>query len=194
MDDERRPPDGPPAHGDPRPLAEGPLSVDLLNTMWRVDDETVDWLDEDRGVVGFCRAQGHEVADADLDDTRAALVDVRALVRRLFEDLTAGRIDDRLVRDVDDALEPARARLVTTPDGARMELVGDGPRAVPVRALVDALRVAEEHPDRLRSCSDGHCTLWFVDTSRSGRRRWCSMERCGNRAKARRHYQRHAAD
>lgn len=36
---------------------------------------------------------------------------------------------------------------------------------------------------RLRRCSGTNCFLVFVDTSRPGRRRWCSMERCGNRAK-----------
>jgi predicted RNA-binding Zn ribbon-like protein len=39
------------------------------------------------------------------------------------------------------------------------------------------------HADRLRMCGAGDCYLVFVDTSRPGRRRWCSMERCGNRAK-----------
>lgn len=33
------------------------------------------------------------------------------------------------------------------------------------------------------------CTWMFIDTSRSRRRRWCSMSTCGNRAKARRFYQ-----
>jgi predicted RNA-binding Zn ribbon-like protein len=36
---------------------------------------------------------------------------------------------------------------------------------------------------RLRQCGADDCFLVFVDTSRSGRRRWCSMARCGNRAK-----------
>lgn len=39
---------------------------------------------------------------------------------------------------------------------------------------------------RLRECEA--CTWLFLDTSRGGRRRWCSMATCGNRAKARRHY------
>jgi predicted RNA-binding Zn ribbon-like protein len=30
----------------------------------------------------------------------------------------------------------------------------------------------------------------FIDHSRPGRRRWCSMERCGNRAKTARYRQR----
>jgi predicted RNA-binding Zn ribbon-like protein len=34
----------------------------------------------------------------------------------------------------------------------------------------------------------GGCGWLFVDESRNGSRRWCSMKDCGNRAKARRHY------
>lgn len=44
---------------------------------------------------------------------------------------------------------------------------------------------------RIRQCGAGDCALVFVDTSRPGRRRWCSMERCGNRAKVRAHRDRH---
>jgi predicted RNA-binding Zn ribbon-like protein len=45
--------------------------------------------------------------------------------------------------------------------------------------------------DRVRQCADDRgCGYLFLDTSRNRSRRWCSMESCGNRAKARRHYQR----
>ncbi|MET0863135.1 MAG: ABATE domain-containing protein [Nakamurella sp.] len=38
---------------------------------------------------------------------------------------------------------------------------------------------------RLRECEADDCQLVFLDTSRPGTRRWCSMERCGNRHKVR---------
>src|SRR4051812_25601972 len=40
---------------------------------------------------------------------------------------------------------------------------------------------------RIRECSAEDCRLVYLDTSRSGTRRWCSMQRCGNRAKVRAH-------
>ncbi len=46
---------------------------------------------------------------------------------------------------------------------------------------------------RVRECSGDTCGWLFVDTSRNHSRRWCDMEDCGNRAKARRHYQRKRA-
>ena len=35
---------------------------------------------------------------------------------------------------------------------------------------------------RVRNCANKGCAILFVDTSRSGRRRWCSMSACGNKA------------
>ncbi|GAA1264147.1 CGNR zinc finger domain-containing protein [Saccharothrix xinjiangensis] len=46
----------------------------------------------------------------------------------------------------------------------------------------------------IRECSADDCRLLFLDTSRSGSRRWCSMERCGNRHKVRTHRVRREAE
>jgi predicted RNA-binding Zn ribbon-like protein len=39
--------------------------------------------------------------------------------------------------------------------------------------------------DRVRVCGGDTCLLIYLDTSRAGGRRWCSMQRCGNRHKVR---------
>ncbi|MDQ2809075.1 MAG: ABATE domain-containing protein [Chloroflexota bacterium] len=46
---------------------------------------------------------------------------------------------------------------------------------------------------RVRQCADGNCGWFFLDTSKNHSRRWCSMEGCGSRAKAREYYQRKRA-
>jgi predicted RNA-binding Zn ribbon-like protein len=46
---------------------------------------------------------------------------------------------------------------------------------------------------RVRRCADAGCTRVFHDESKNGRRRWCDMKSCGNRAKAARHRRAHAA-
>jgi predicted RNA-binding Zn ribbon-like protein len=40
---------------------------------------------------------------------------------------------------------------------------------------------------RVRKCADPRCARVFFDGSRNGKRRWCDMKTCGNRAKAARH-------
>jgi predicted RNA-binding Zn ribbon-like protein len=53
----------------------------------------------------------------------------------------------------------------------------------------DAVALFAEHADdgRIHRCSADDCGLLFYDDSRSANRRWCSMQRCGNRAKVRAH-------
>ena len=43
--------------------------------------------------------------------------------------------------------------------------------------------------DRVCECQGENCGWLFMDMSRNRSRRWCDMKDCGNRAKARRHYQ-----
>jgi len=43
---------------------------------------------------------------------------------------------------------------------------------------------------RVRHCANERCLWLFLDDSKGGTRRWCSMSACGNRAKAHRHYAR----
>ncbi|HEY7701366.1 MAG TPA: CGNR zinc finger domain-containing protein [Candidatus Limnocylindrales bacterium] len=43
------------------------------------------------------------------------------------------------------------------------------------------------NPERIKICDNDRCRWVFYDTSRTGRRRWCDMSTCGNRAKAARH-------
>jgi predicted RNA-binding Zn ribbon-like protein len=41
---------------------------------------------------------------------------------------------------------------------------------------------------RVRYCANDRCRWLFLDQSKNRTRRWCSMQSCGNRAKAHRHY------
>ena len=54
--------------------------------------------------------------------------------------------------------------------------------------------LTSERQARVGQCADDRGCGWlFLDTTKNRSRRWCAMEDCGNRAKARRHYQRSRA-
>ncbi|MFB4289737.1 ABATE domain-containing protein [Nonomuraea sp. ATR24] len=85
------------------------------------------------------------------------------------------------------------------------ELAADGTTAgwaPPVRAAQALSTLAREMIEllsgplsgRIRECASDNCPLVFVDTSRPGARRWCAMERCGNRHKLRARRARQATD
>lgn len=56
-----------------------------------------------------------------------------------------------------------------------------------VESAADALILGELQ--RVRRCADARCARVFYDSTKNGRRRWCDMATCGNRAKAARHRQ-----
>ena len=63
-------------------------------------------------------------------------------------------------------------------------------RELAVRAILAWDALARMNPRRLRPCANDECRLFLIDRSKANAARWCSMAVCGNRMKARRHYQR----
>lgn len=63
-----------------------------------------------------------------------------------------------------------------------------------LQPLADAMGdlVCEADFRLVRRCEGPECTIWFLDTSKGHRRRWCSMAVCGNRVKAAAHRRRAA--
>jgi len=73
--------------------------------------------------------------------------------------------------------------------GRSVQTVGQALSTI-ARDAVDLFDPA--NAERIRECNGGDCTMVYLDTSRAATRRWCSMQRCGNRAKVRAHRARKA--
>jgi predicted RNA-binding Zn ribbon-like protein len=83
--------------------------------------------------------------------------------------------------------------LVPAPDGVSFDHrhEGDAVEGALGRLTESIAReLTEGRPERLRVCENPECRWIFVDTSHSGRRKWCDMRTCGNRVKVARHRQR----
>jgi predicted RNA-binding Zn ribbon-like protein len=93
-----------------------------------------------------------------------------------------------------DVLAPAlqgAARIPAMTEGEIIWTLSVPPdRELAVRAVLTWAALAKRSPGRLRPCANGECHLFLIDHSKANTARWCSMAVCGNRMKARRHYQR----
>ena len=97
---------------------------------------------------------------------------------------------DRLTLNTFAAL-PSLARQLQ-PDGGQTWLRAPEAAALFSSIARDMIEVATGPlAARVRRCEGVNCAIPFVDTSRPGSRRWCSMDRCGNRAKVAAHRRRH---
>jgi predicted RNA-binding Zn ribbon-like protein len=132
-----------------------------------------------------------------LDISEVEVADIRGLRDALFRVIVAHtRGEPHPPRDLEAingaAARPAMAPAIT-PDGKRQWAgtpTGTHLGATVARDAVELLTGPFAH--RIRTCAAEDCHLIYVDTSRPGRRRWCAMEHCGNREKARSHRARRA--
>ena len=93
-----------------------------------------------------------------------------------------------------DVLAPALRGAALVPElaggGISWTLSAPPGRELAVRAVLAWDTLTRQSPGRLRPCANGECRRFLIDHSKANTARWCSMAVCGNRMKARRHYQR----
>jgi len=147
-------------------------------------DHLVVWARE-RGFVGS-REATQIVRDASARPHEAALVLERAKhLRAAFYAVAAGAASDEhravVAREVE--LAASSARLEWGPRAAGW--VFPATLELPLRSVARQLGSFVTAPVRVGRCPGRVCGWLFADPR--GRRRWCSMATCGNRAKARRH-------
>jgi predicted RNA-binding Zn ribbon-like protein len=194
-------------------LLGGALCLDFANTAnWHKSEQPVELLTSYRDLVEWSRHADlltEQEADRllreaddrpiDAERVRERAVDLREAIYRIFTAVA----DDRKP-DVDDlellngALGPAlsNARIVEAQDGFTWDWADS---AALDRMLWPVARSAAEllasaQLDRARQCADEKCGWLFLDMSRNRSRRWCAMEYCGNRNKARTYYRRQQTD
>lgn len=170
-------------------LGLGHPVLELLATLARRRVEPVERLagpaDLSRWLELAGVASGVHPGRDDLDDAR----ELREALYRLVDAARASRPP----APADLELVNAWARQPTpSPQldpSLRVTLAGPDPCRAALSQLARAgiELVAGEELRKIRECADPTCSLMFIDHSRPGRRRWCSMERCGNRAKTARY-------
>jgi predicted RNA-binding Zn ribbon-like protein len=194
-------------------LVAGHLALDFANTLdYRYDpDRLIDLLPSYEHFLAFCRqskvitaAQMRRLLDGASEfDSQRVLEEViefrEALYFSILSAVHGKRPDESHLQALNKALSEARAfeevvwhnrsfirssRDVTErPDG-------------PLRQLVQAAvgLITSSDIDNVRECSEKTCRWFFLDRSRNHSRRWCDMQLCGNRSKAKRFYARTRTD
>lgn len=165
-------------------------ALDFINSAYGLGDARRETLTDDASVLAWLRAAGL------LEDP--APMPPRGLVRRALALRAAA---DRLVRKPDsrsaddlDLVNAIRERgrpieSLEFDPGQQRPVLRQRRRDDGIDALLEpvatalAKLLAEGDMERVRECEAHDCCLLFEDTTRSGRRRWCSMAMCGNRMK-----------
>lgn len=181
------------------PLALGEVALDFGNTALAADDDPAgNVLADVATFLAWCRYVGLDVDDARPGDGPAALRDLDRLRRAIIAIALA-------IADGSAPPAPAVEQLRTLHvEGLRRATGRPGPPlawawpdASPARhaqyviteQAVELFRHGPLH--RLKACSE--CRFAFIDDTKNGSRRWCSMDDCGKQAKMARYVARRAA-
>lgn len=180
----------------------GDPALDLVNTVsgWESDPEDrlggpgelADWA----LAAGLCDARERDRIKRDVrrDPARAAgvygeIAELRSALRRVFAALARNQRvggDDLAVIDKASRRAARASELAAVGAGFRRTLKKEvGALERPLFALAQsAERLLVEGPlDRVHFCGGDGCGWMFIDRSKNGKRRWCSMAACGNAAK-----------
>jgi predicted RNA-binding Zn ribbon-like protein len=173
-------------------LAGNELCLDFVNTVNTRPLPVRDWFDSPAGARTWAAAVGFDldtttVTPADLADVKEFRERLHHVFRALVDDVPPQADEVAWLRERY-ASAVSHGTLAPGGEGFLMSWPNSGPFEVLAHRIVaSAFVLLTRGPlDRLGACPS--CGWLFVDTSKNGRRRWCSMATCGARDKARRHY------
>ncbi|MFD5726187.1 CGNR zinc finger domain-containing protein [Streptomyces sp. NPDC058368] len=153
--------------------------LDLLNSRPLVNGEEQDALRDPAEGRRWAREHGGDGSLAELALLREA--------RDVLRDVVRG---DSPPSALSPLLEGVHQVPEISCDGLRWSVRTPPHARLAVEAVLGWAATEEQLPGRLRPCGNDACRLFLLDRSRANRARWCSMAVCGNREKARRHYER----
>ncbi len=188
----------------------GHLSLDFTNTLGlRTAADPHEWLHNYANLVAWGEMVGaiseetgqlllHEMArdPAREQEVLAQAIAFREAIFRIFSASAAGfSPETNDVNSLNAALSDAliHLQIIRNNDGYDWDWHDDATALNPmlwpvVRSAADLLTAPEL--SRVGECPGEECGWLFLDMSRNHSRKWCNMGDCGNREKARRHYQR----
>jgi predicted RNA-binding Zn ribbon-like protein len=191
-------------------LESGWLCLDFANTAaWHLSDQPTERLTSYAELIAWARsiallpdrAAQQLLRTADQHPTEAARVLDRAVALReaiyhIFVAVAAGKTpsaEDQATFNTELSRSMSKSRLVwnkATFDWGRQGEAGDLDQVLWWVLQSATNLLISEDIQRVGVCADDRGCGWlFYDTSRNRTRQWCSMRGCGNRAKARRHYE-----
>lgn len=153
--------------------------LELLDSTPVVDGTPTDRFADDEAAAAWQRAHGG-----------TGTAEERGHLLALRDVLQAVTWGEKPPSAVEAHLDGVALRPRITSSGLAWEFDAPKQRRLAVEYALSWGQLEEALPGRLRPCGNPECRRFLIDRSKANNARWCSMARCGNRMKARRHYER----
>jgi predicted RNA-binding Zn ribbon-like protein len=175
----------------------GALWINLVNTTYISNKQTIDILANASSALQWLK-ENNLLRESDelyieqkesLDSLIVELQSIRTLCNIILSEITqSGQLSLETTNRIKKAIEKLQINptINAKSDKLRMTFEGKTVEDHVMYNMMDSMMHTFENTslERIRKCNHEECKLYFVDTSKAGKRRWCSMELCGNRKKA----------
>lgn len=180
----------------------GHTLIDLVNTEIVSGGNQLDLFTENADIVAWLLDVGLIAEDAlqfNWRDDQTLLVKVRTFrqqMREMLDTIVAKQpVETKTVAAINGWLNHWQGQLKLKPldDGfeTTIDFVFTQPEQLLARIAAEAADfLTTEDLNYVKRCDNRECIRFFLDTSKNHSRRWCSMDGCGNRMKARAYYAR----
>lgn len=182
--------------GPPEPDAEAELFVDFANTIELSDGMPQDHVPDAAALRAWLASRSlvsSRTGPADVDRQLPAFRSLREVIREVSARVVEGRSPTAAqVRALNAVMREGvhYHQLRRDGDAASFTVGQVGDELDQARSAIAgslAHYLADHDLRRMRLCANEGCRWVFIDRSPAGRRRWCDMRTCGNRAKVARH-------
>lgn len=188
-------------------LVSNDLFLDFANTMVKRNGEPFDLLGDFEDFLAWSVAvklidkkQAEEFAkEKAIEKQFAEIKRFRDVLRKIARSIIDNKkINDSLIKEINERLkfQNTWAEIHFENEGYKKFIRREYKKPIDILSKIAesvADFLAENKLGDLRICESEDCILFFHDTTKNHSRRWCSMESCGNRAKANAFYKRKKA-
>ncbi len=141
-------------------------------------------------------SQRHWFADQGLGPLGESISSDRAIgrarwlsLRSTLQTLLERPRDARSLSALNAVLQLGTSTLSIDASGRVVHSIEIPPHEFPMWVVArDFVWLRETVLQRIRRCAHRPCSCYFIDRTKNGQQRWCSMEGCGSRVKSRRYY------
>jgi predicted RNA-binding Zn ribbon-like protein len=192
-------------------IESGVACLDFANTLsWRLCEKSHEWLKNYENLLEWAILAGiikeEETQDeefqirgsaGEIKQQLARAIRLREAIYRIFSAISGGRqTKEADLQIINQEVLQACKQLFIAQSGNRYAWQWVNGTALHDRILGTVARSAVDlltsnDLERVGECQGDGCGWLFIDNSKNHTRRWCSMNDCGNRAKARKHYHVH---
>ncbi|TSB47768.1 CGNR zinc finger domain-containing protein [Alkalicoccobacillus porphyridii] len=184
-------------------LIGGTAWINLVNTTYISNKQKIDILQNPTNTLRWLEENNLlresdvlALADGELfDSLLVELHSLRDLSKMILSDIDQqGELSQESTDQLKTIVNQLKVSVSLVPKDEKISLTTEGITTIDhvLYTIVDSMihTLDSVSNNRIRKCEHEECTLHFVDTSKSGKRRWCSMELCGNRKKVAEFYAR----